>query len=164
MSTRWRLVTVATLIVSLPSIVAAQQRRQQRDAVTAAATQLDRVGRSIFRLEQRAYEISAGALYSDAEDAQGDRHELFRSSVTVLRLAVAADSSNAAALFHLGQALAQASYTGWGEWDTTMLREAVGKLESAERRAVGRFAPLRPSIRADLAREHASLATLRRRS
>ena len=130
-------------------------------ASDTVSDRLDRLGATIFDAERRAYELAGSRFFQDPEDAQGAQSGFYLSSLKVLRLAVAADSTNASAAFHLGQVMARKSYKGWGEWDIDTLRASIRHLSRAQALAVGRYNQLRPAIDASLRREQANLDSLR---
>lgn len=125
--------------------------------VDSASRRLDQIGFQMEHLEEAAYNVTAGRFFEDAEDAQSSRQGFYLSSVKVFKLAVAADSMNAEALFHLGHVLAQKGYTGFGNWSADSLTEAVSILEKAEARAVGVYATLRPRISRELSIQRENL-------
>lgn len=120
---------------------------------------LDSVGLAVEDLETRAYDLAAPRFFEDPEDAQASRGNFYQSSVKILGLAVAADSSNAWAQYHLGAVLARKSYSGFGTWDRRLLAEAVEQLRNAEGRATGPYAALRPKIQHDREEQERILAT-----
>ncbi len=116
----------------------------------------------VFDAEWQAYIVAGDRFYADPEDAEGVQQKFFQSSVFLLRLAVAADSINASAEYHLGQVLARKSYLGFGTWNTDTLNVAVEHLARAERLAIAAYASLKPNIEKALRRERESLDSLRR--
>jgi hypothetical protein len=114
----------------------------------------------MFEAESQAYLLAGDRFYEDPEDAESAQHKFFQSSVFVLTLAIAADSTNASAEFHLGKVLARKSYTGSGTWDTNTLRAAVRHLARAQRLAAGRYQSLKSDIDKALQHERANLDSL----
>lgn len=91
------------------------------------------IGWQIHQLELSA----AAQLYGDStgqsEGAEELRHQLFESSIRVLRAATERDSSSARGWYFLGRALAARAYRGEGEWSVDDQSEAVAALERAAR-------------------------------
>ncbi len=133
-----------------PPALAASRQAADR---AARARELDSLAMSVWREEDRGYAIASGLFFQDPEDAEGTRSGFYLSSIKLFRLAVGADSTNAEAIYHLGQLLCRKSYSGSGTWDKRLLQEGVRRLQVASRKAVGRFASLRPEIEGDLVRE-----------
>ena len=126
---------------------------EQGDTGYSVSHQLDSLALLIQHEEERAFSLASLRFFQDPEDADPARPGFYQSSLKILRLAVDADSTNAEALYHLGQVLARRSYSGFGKWNTRVLQEAIVRLRAAERRAVGRYAYLKPAIDEDLSRE-----------
>ena len=161
----YRAFTVACVAAVLWTSAAQGQHRASRPDTTSptpttTSRTLDQLGERLFNLERQA-EADAASLYAN-EDEEFDVHKFYQSSAFIFTLAVAADSSNARAEYHLGQVLARKSYQGNGEWDVDSLRVAVQHLRHARTIAVGSYLPLRVHIEADLRREQANLDSLTR--
>ena len=161
--------TIATILAVAAPVCLAGQRpdssKRGRTAVAradSASRRFDRLGMQVFDAEWQAYLVAGDRFYADPEYAEGVQQKFFQSSVFLLRLAVAADSINASAEYHLGQVLARKSYLGFGTWNTDTLNVAVEHLARAERLAIAAYASLKPNIEKALRRERESLDSLRR--
>jgi hypothetical protein len=130
-------------------------------ASTTASRKLPNIGMSLYRLEREAYTAaSESPFFQDPEDAQTARAEFFQSSLKVLTLATAADSTNASAWYHLGTVTAAKSYQGFGTWDIDLVRMAISQLEIAESRATRAYRSIRPSIRKALGEQRKIIASI----
>ena len=122
---------------------------------------MDSLGQRLQGDEEAAFAVASRRFLEDPEDADAARPDFYRSSVKVFHLAVDADSTNAAALYHLGAVLGRKSYSGFGRWSRPLLVEAVGTLRRALEKATGPYTETRPTIKEALERETQTLKSLK---
>jgi hypothetical protein len=149
----------------LPAQTTPQVKRSTRPYTPngGMSRQLDRIGTQVLTLERKASDASAGRpFFEDPEDSQSARSGFFLTSSKVLSLAVAADSGNAVAWYHLGLVTAERADLGFGTWDTTLVKSAIQFFEAAKERARAKsFVSIRPSVEKALRDEKKILASIK---
>lgn len=171
-SRRWQRFCCEVTLVLATASSRSMQAQSPHEAGTARSSkmhgasssrQLDRIGAQLFELEKHAFDATAeGPFFQDPEDAQSTRAGFFSSSEKILALAVTADSGNSSAWYHWGIVAATRSELGFGNFDATLVRAAIDRLNSARARATTKeFSLLMPRIEKALHEQHRILASVK---
>ena len=150
----------STVIAQRPH-KAAEARPHSTNGISSR--RLDVIGTQVFDLEKRAFDrVAEGPFFQDPEDAQSKRAGFFSSSDKILSLAVATDSSNAAAWYHWAVVTVARSELGFGNFDAALIHASIDRFNKARTHAATReFAGLRPKIDRALEEERRVLAAIK---